>query len=79
MEQRSASVGLPVERFYNKTLITREFQDYGAIHLGESCPISTTEQKADDNKFIANLAFEMPPQAAIEAGIPQTILCLTIS
>ena len=66
MEQRSVSDGLPVERFYNKTSITREFQEYGVMSLGESCPISTSGQEAEDNKFIANLAFEMPPQGAIE-------------
>jgi hypothetical protein len=69
MESRSASGGgLSEATFYNKTLTTREFDDYGAINLGQACPIATENQKDEDNKFIANLAFEMPPQTAIEAG-----------
>ena len=68
MESRSESVGLPVETFYNKTSASREFEDYGAINLGQACPIATENQADEDNKFIANLAFEMPPQTAIEAG-----------
>ena len=71
MESRSASVGDPVVSFYNKTLSSREFTDYGAINLGQSCPIATTDQEAEDNKFVANLVFEMPPQTAIEASKPK--------
>ena len=66
MESRSEKVGSPVVSFYNKTESIREFNDYGAIHLGEACPIETEGQEDEDNKFIANLAFEMPPQVAIE-------------
>ena len=74
MESRSASVGDPVVSFYNKTSTSREFTDYGAINLGQSCPIATTDQEAEDNKFVANLVFEMPPQTAIEDGnIPRLV------
>ena len=66
MESRSEKVGSPVVSFYNKTETTREFNDFGAINLGQSCPIETEGQEDEDNKFIANLAFEMPPQVAIE-------------
>ena len=70
MEARSASGGqLSQDIFYNKTLTTREFDDYGAINLGQACPIATADQEEEDNKFIANLAFEMPPQTAIEASM----------
>ena len=33
----------------------RDCTDYGAINLGQSCPIATTDQEAEDNKFVANL------------------------
>ena len=66
MESRSEKVGDPVISFFNKTETTREFNDFGAINLGQSCPIETEDQEDEDNKFIANLAFEMPPQVAIE-------------
>ena len=56
MESRSASVGDPVVSFYNKTLSSREFTDYGAINLGQSCPIATTDQEAEDNKLEENKA-----------------------
>ena len=70
MEQRSEQVGPPVDAFYNKTTTTRPFEDYGAITLGQSCPISSADDDTSvDNTFIANLAFELPPQAAIEAGM----------
>ena len=69
MEQRSESVGLPVETFYNKTTTTRAFKDYGAINLGQSCPVSIPDDDPEDNQFIANLAFELPPQPTIEAGM----------
>ena len=72
MEARSASGGgLSQDMFYNKTLTTREFNDYGAINMGQACPIATANQEDEDNKFIANLAFEMPPQTAIEASMFQ--------
>lgn len=81
MESRSASVGDPVVSFYNKTSTSREFTDYGAINLGQSCPIATTDQEAEDNKFVANLVFEMPPQTAIEASklkLHNATLCIDI-
>ena len=82
MESRSASVGDPVVSFYNKTSTSREFTDYGAINLGQSCPIATTDQEAEDNKFVANLVFEMPPQTAIEASklkLHNATLCIDIT
>lgn len=66
MESRSEKVGTEVDHWYNKTETTREFNDFGAINLGQACPIETEGQEDEDNKFIANLAFEMPPQVAIE-------------
>ena len=66
MESRSEKVGTEVDHWYNKTETIREFNDFGAINLGQACPIETEGQEDEDNKFIANLAFEMPPQVAIE-------------
>ena len=75
MEARSASGGeLSEDIFYNKTMTTREFNDYGAINMGQACPIATENQADEDNRFIANLAFEMPPQTSIEASMFLTFI-----
>ena len=62
---------------YAVSLITKEspfLNSKGAVNLGQSCPIATTDQEAEDNKFVANLVFEMPPQTAIEDGnIPRLV------
>ncbi len=55
------------EIVYNKTALTRDFEDYGVFPIGPTCPIDRDNSVDKDNQFRANIVFELPPSDAIVA------------
>ncbi len=52
---------------YSMSDPSRPFDDLGEIDIPRFCPFNNPDGDADSNKFVANLIYELPYQAAITA------------
>ncbi|TRY70980.1 hypothetical protein TCAL_11101 [Tigriopus californicus] len=52
---------------FNRSHTDRPFYDFASLYLGQTCPMRSIETP-DDNDFLVQIVYELPPQESITTG-----------